>query len=100
MERYYHFDGLGDAHQIGWDGANFVLVSTSTNSVVWFGRSGDKTAEWKAPGDGDCWHVNGIFITDEEVYLSAFGRFTEHRAGLAARKMAAGSYSASILART
>src|SRR5579872_4245268 len=27
VERYYHLDGLGDVHQIAWDGKNFVLVS-------------------------------------------------------------------------
>lgn len=78
IERYYRIAGLGDAHQIAWDGKNFVLVSTSTNSVLWLGQDGNKI-EWQAPGEGDCWHINGIYILDGEVYLSAFGRFAEHR---------------------
>ena len=78
IERYFRFDSLGDAHQISWDGANYILVSTSTNSTVWLNPNGSKR-EWKAPGDGDCWHVNGIFLRDGEMYVSAFGRFAEHR---------------------
>jgi acetolactate synthase-1/2/3 large subunit len=78
IERYFRLDGLGDAHQIAWDGANYILVSTSTNSIVWLNPDGSKR-EWKAPGDGDCWHINGIFLRDAEAYVSAFGRFTEHR---------------------
>src|ERR1051326_7233108 len=29
IQRYFRFDGLGDAQQIAWDGANYILVSTS-----------------------------------------------------------------------
>jgi hypothetical protein len=81
LKRSHHFAGLGDAHQISWDGTNFILVSTATNSVIWVGPNGTKT-EWKAPGDGDCWHINGVFVADREVYISAFGRFAEHRGWL------------------
>jgi acetolactate synthase I/II/III large subunit len=78
VERYYRFDGLGGAHQIAWDGKHFVLVSTATNSVLWIDAHGNKS-EWRAPGEGDCWHINGIFLDGADVYLSAFGRFAVHR---------------------
>lgn len=79
VARYARLDGVSDPHDIIWDGANYVVVSSSTNSILWFAPSGDVVRRWQAPGMGDCWHVNCLTRHRGELYASAFGRFATHR---------------------
>ena len=79
VERYFRVDALADAHDVAWDGENYVAVSTLTNKVLWISPGGDVVREWRAPGAGDCWHLNSLFVHDGTVYVSAFGRYRRHR---------------------
>ncbi|HLY17765.1 MAG TPA: DUF4915 domain-containing protein [Bryobacteraceae bacterium] len=79
LKHYHRLDGLGDAHQVAWDGEHFVVVSTATNRLVWVSPAGE-CKEWKAPGEGDAWHLNGLFLFDNDIFVSAFGRFFTDRA--------------------
>jgi hypothetical protein len=76
IERHFALEDLGDAHQVAFDGANYVLVSTATNSIVWLSPCGARR-EWKAPGNGDAWHLNSVFSKDGHLFISAFGRFSD-----------------------
>jgi acetolactate synthase-1/2/3 large subunit len=84
VERGLQVDGLTDAHGVAWDGDSFVAVSASNNRVVWIAPDGSIRRVWQAPGEGDCWHLNDIFVGDEDIYASAFGRFDSHRQWAAA----------------
>jgi hypothetical protein len=77
---YHRLDNVLDPHDIAWDGRELVVVSTATNCIFWLSPSGKITREWKAPGEGDAWHLNSLLIKDGRLYVSAFGRFERHRA--------------------
>lgn len=79
VERYVRLDGVSDPHDIAWDGAAYMVVSSGTNSIVWLSPVGDVLSRWTAPGDGDAWHLNGILVEDGKVFVSAFGRYESHR---------------------
>ena len=79
VERYLRIDALSDPHDILWDGQAFLVASASTNRIVRVELSGHIGTYWEAPGTGDVWHINCLLQKDGELYLSAFGRFREHR---------------------
>jgi hypothetical protein len=79
LERYYRLDGVVDPHDICWDGQHFIVVSTSTNRVLWIAPSGDIVRQWHAPGEGDCWHLNSLLLHKGELFVSAFGLYHGHR---------------------
>lgn len=85
----HRLDRIPDAHDVAWDGRRFVVVSTGSNRVAWFDRTGHEAANWQPEGDGDAWHLNNLLLHEGEVYVSAFGRFREHR-GWADRMVGAG----------
>ena len=76
IERRFAFEDLGDAHQVVFDGSDYVMPSTSTNSIVWISPDGARR-EWKAAGEGDAWHLNSVFPKDGRLLVSAFGRFAD-----------------------
>ena len=78
VRAYHRVDGLADPHDILWDGQRFIVVSSSTNSVVWISPSGEIVRRWQAPGDGDARHLNCLLIKDGRLLVCAFGRFTRH----------------------
>ena len=79
VARYYRVDGLTDPHDILRDGDHYVAVSTLTNSILWISDRGEIVKCWKAPGDGDAWHLNSLLRLNGELYCSAFGSFERHR---------------------
>jgi len=76
---YRRLDALREPHAALWHGEELVLVSTLENALLWVNRSGEVVREWRAPGIGDCWHLNGLVVHDGRLLVSAFGRFTRHR---------------------
>jgi len=76
---YYRVDGLADPHDILWDGYQFIVVSSFTNSVVWISPAGDIVKRWQTPGEGDARHLNCLLMKDGRLLVCAFGRFTRHR---------------------
>lgn len=90
IERYYRIDALSDPHDVLWDGEHFVLVSSSTNSILWISPSGEVARRWQAPGEGDVWHLNSLLLKDDELLVSAFGRFSHHREWSGIKKDRAG----------
>jgi hypothetical protein len=72
-------EGLRDVHEVAWDGERLACVSTLTNEVLWVDRNGDVQHRWRAPGEGDCWHLSGISSAPNGVLVTAFGRFEAHR---------------------
>jgi acetolactate synthase-1/2/3 large subunit len=79
VQHYLRIDSVADAHDALWDGNAFVIASTMTNSIVWVSPGGHILRTWRAPGRGDAWHLNCLFLDDGELYVSAFGRFGTHR---------------------
>jgi acetolactate synthase-1/2/3 large subunit len=78
MLAHHRLDELRQPHSAGWDGDTLVVVSTGTNAILWVDSSGAVARTWKAPGDGDCWHLNSLAWRRGRMLISAFGRFAEH----------------------
>jgi len=76
---YRRVDGLADSHGLVWDGTNFAVPCSFTNEIFWLSPSGETTRVWRAPGEGDAWHVNGLNVRDGRLYASSFGKFATHR---------------------
>jgi ABC-type multidrug transport system ATPase subunit len=79
VAHYHRLSGVSGAHDIAWDGRNFVVVSTGNNSLVRFSPAGELVSQWHAPGDGDVWHLNSLYFKDGDLHAAAFGRFREER---------------------
>jgi hypothetical protein len=77
---YRRVDGLYDPHGLAWDGTHFVIPCSAQNRIVWVTEAGAIAKDWKAPGAGDSWHVNGVAVHNGRLYASAFGRFDEAEA--------------------
>jgi len=79
VKRYLRLDELTDPHDVLFTEEGFVVVSTSTNTVLWLSEAGEVVRRWKAPGEGDAWHVNSLADDGGRLIASAFGRFESHR---------------------
>ena len=79
VERYVRLDDVVDAHDVVWDGTNYVVAATTANSLFWLSEHGEVVRRWQAPGDGDAWHVNSLVLAHGRLYAAAFGRFEHHR---------------------
>ena len=79
VKSYLRIDHLADAHDVLWDGNCFVVVSTSTNAVLWLTPAGETLRTWRAPGQGDAWHLNNLLVHEGRLHVSAFGHFHSHR---------------------
>jgi hypothetical protein len=80
VQRYYRLDAVSEGHDLAWDGSSFIVVSTATNTIVWVSPSGEITRTWKAPGEGDAWHLNDLLLKDGDVYVAGFRKDPQHRA--------------------
>jgi acetolactate synthase I/II/III large subunit len=79
ISHYLRVDELSDPHYMAWDGRCLITTSTGTNELLWIALSGEIERRWRAPGEGDSWHLNDLCIVDGELYASAFGRYTHYR---------------------
>jgi hypothetical protein len=79
VEAYRRVDALCDSHDVVWHDGGLVVVSTSTNALLWLTPAGDVTRTWQAPGTGDAWHLNSLLVDRGRLLACAFGRFAEHR---------------------
>jgi len=79
VKRYLRLDELSDPHDVLFTKEGFVVVSTSTNTVLWLSEVGEVVRSWKAPGEGDAWHLNSLADDGGRLIASAFGRFQSHR---------------------
>ena len=68
-----------DGHDLLIKDNQIICVSTGTNEIHWYNCLGSILKKWKADGEGDAFHLNSLFILDDELYVSAFGEFKEHR---------------------
>jgi acetolactate synthase-1/2/3 large subunit len=75
---HHRLDELRQPHGVVWDGHTLVVVSTGTNAILWVDPSGVVRRTWKAPGNGDSWHLNSLAWRRGRMLISAFGRFAEH----------------------
>jgi acetolactate synthase I/II/III large subunit len=76
---YARIDDVTDPHDVLWDGSAYLVVATATNSILWIAPSGQIIRRWKAEGDGDAWHLNGLVVRDGILHVSAFGKFRHNR---------------------
>jgi hypothetical protein len=76
---YRRLDGLQEPHGAAWHRGELVAVSTLANGILWLDASGTPLRAWRAPGDGDCWHLNSVAVWQDRLIASAFGRFAGHR---------------------
>jgi acetolactate synthase-1/2/3 large subunit len=81
IRTYHRIDGLADPHGAAWDGQHLIVPCSGTNEILWVTPAGEIARRWRAPGENDSWHLNGVFIHQGNVCLSAFGRF-DTNAGL------------------
>ncbi len=79
VERYARVPNLSDAHDLAWDGECVICASTGNNRLIWLSPFGEVMRQWKAPGEDDAWHINGLCCAGGTTYLSAFGMFGRHR---------------------
>ena len=79
LDETFAVPGLGDPHDLTWDGELLVAVSTLGNAVSWIDAEGHVARRWEPPGTGDCRHLNGVALHAGRVLVTAFGRFARHR---------------------
>ena len=79
VEVYRRVDALSDAHDVVWHDDGLVVASAATNALLWLTPAGDVTRIWHAPGTGDAWHLNSLFVDAGRLLACAFGKFAEHR---------------------
>ncbi|SDL61022.1 protein of unknown function [Catalinimonas alkaloidigena] len=68
-----------DVHDIYVTEKEVIVVSTGTNEVHWYDWRGEIIRKWSPGGNGDAWHLNCLYGVDTEIYISAFGKFDNHR---------------------
>ena len=79
ITHYLRVDELSDAHYLVWDAEHLVISSTGNNSIVWITLAGEIVRRWRAPGEDDSWHLNGICLYDGQLYGCAFGTYPHYR---------------------
>ncbi len=79
ITHYLRVDELSDAHYLVWDEEHLVISSTGNNSIVWITLAGEIVRRWRAPGEDDSWHLNGICLYDSQLYVCAFGTYPHYR---------------------
>lgn len=57
-----------------------AMASTGTNEIRFYRDTGQFIHSWQADGDGDAWHINGLWFSGGQLYFTAFGRFRTDRA--------------------
>ena len=68
-----------EPHSLLWHNGHLHAVSTAENSIVALDANGNVAYRWKAPGHGDCWHLNPLTRFRGRLVASAFGKFGRHR---------------------
>ena len=68
-----------DCHDLVVRDDQIICVSTGTNEIQWYNHLGEIEKKWKADGEGDSWHLNSICVSEEKIYVSAFGEFKKFR---------------------
>lgn len=76
---YARIDELQDAHDVVAEDEHLLVASPASNSILWLDRGGTVCRRWKAPGNGDAWHLNGVLVHEGRLLGCAFGRFAAHR---------------------
>jgi acetolactate synthase I/II/III large subunit len=79
IKRYLRLDEVSDPHDVLFSENGFVVASTRANTVFWLSQSGEVVRHWKAPGEGDAWHLNSLALDGDRLIACAFGRFDSHR---------------------
>jgi acetolactate synthase-1/2/3 large subunit len=79
VREYRRLDGVTDPHDVAADGDDLLLVSSAENTVYRLGRDGGLGVEWRASRVHDSWHPNCLAVVEGDVWVTAFGRFTESR---------------------
>jgi hypothetical protein len=72
-------EGHNDPHDIVWTGERYAIACAGSNAIVYVSRAGEQTGIWRAPGEGDAWHLNSLLLVDGQLHVSAFGSFERHR---------------------
>lgn len=79
IEDTLYLPQISDAHDIHVSKNHIVIVSAGNNTVFWIDHSGRTIRSWTAPGEGDSWHLNCLLPKQNNLYVSAFGQFSQHR---------------------
>ncbi|HEY7530545.1 MAG TPA: DUF4915 domain-containing protein, partial [Gemmatimonadota bacterium] len=77
---YLRVDDLRDPHDVLVHDGRIVAASPLRNEILWIGFDGAVQRVWRAPGEGDAWHLNGLAVHEGRVLATAFGRHRSHRA--------------------
>jgi Domain of unknown function (DUF4915) len=72
-------EGHNDPHDIVWTGDDYAIACAGSNAIVHVNHDGKPAGLWKAPGEGDAWHLNSLLLVDGELHVTAFGSFERHR---------------------
>lgn len=75
-------DGVGNVHDISWDGPNLVIVDPDHDRVVWFDLNGTELHSWSPQGslgEGDSCHLASLAWHEEVLYVTTFGIYNEPR---------------------
>jgi hypothetical protein len=80
VSAYLRVDRLRDPHDVLVEAGRIVAASPLRNEILWIGFDGVVERAWRAPGDGDAWHLNGLVVHEGRLLVTAFGRGLHHRA--------------------
>jgi len=72
-------EGHNDPHDIVWAGDRYAIACAGSNTIVYVAADGTPAGLWKAPGEGDAWHLNSLLVVDGHLHVTAFGEFERHR---------------------
>lgn len=68
-----------DAHDILIYDGLIYCVSTMSNDVLVYSMEGELRERIHFKGVRDAWHLNCLTVHNDQIFISAFGRFDEHR---------------------
>src|SRR6185437_16241464 len=79
VRRYHRLDGVSAPHDILADADRVLVVATTQNEVQCVAPSGEVEWRWRAPGEVDSWHLNGLARYHDRIVVCGFGPFLRRR---------------------
>jgi acetolactate synthase-1/2/3 large subunit len=80
ITEYRRLDAISDPHDlVCLEDGSWLVVSSKANRVSHVGRDGAISTIWEPSAIPDAWHPNCVAVLDDEIWVTAFGRFDTTR---------------------
>ena len=76
---YRRIDDIVDPHDVALRDGSWIIVSSANNSVTTVSPDGRRDVMWQPSTVIDSWHPNCVAVVDDQVWVTAFGRFDDSR---------------------